>query len=91
MKMINLAWKTIKQKKPNSMQIKILLIALMITLPAITQSAIPDFGSIKDIKQKKKAFFNYMYPLILAENKKILAERAIVQSNKKIGPIDQDM
>jgi Bax protein len=65
------------------MKLKILLIALMITLPTITQSAIPDFDSIKDVKQKKKAFFNYMYPLILAENKKILTERAIVQSNKK--------
>ncbi len=65
------------------MKLKTLLIALMITLPTVTQSAIPDFDSIKDVKQKKKAFFNYMYPLILAENKKILTERAIVQSNKK--------
>lgn len=64
------------------MKLKILLIALMVALPVIGQSAIPDFGSIKDVKQKKKAFFDYMYPLILAENKKILVERAIVESNK---------
>jgi Bax protein len=71
------------KKSPDSMKLKILLIALMVTLPEITQSAIPDFGSIKNIEQKKKTFFNYMYPLILAENKKILAERAIVESSKK--------
>ncbi|MFT4607543.1 MAG: Bax protein [Urechidicola sp.] len=65
------------------MKLKILLIALMVALPVIVQSATPDFGQIKDVKQKKKAFFNYMYPLILAENKKILVERAIVKSNKK--------
>ncbi|MFT5224951.1 MAG: Bax protein [Polaribacter sp.] len=64
------------------MKLKILLIALMVALPLIAQSAIPDFGNIKDVKQKKKAFFDYMYPLILAENKKILAERAIVKTNK---------
>jgi Bax protein len=64
------------------MKLKILLIALMVALPVIAQSAIPDFGSIKDVKQKKKAFFDYMYPLILAENKKVIAERAIVKSNK---------
>lgn len=65
------------------MKLKILLIALMVVLPVIAQSAIPDFGSIKDVSQKKKAFFDYMYPLILAENKKVLAERAIVKNNKK--------
>lgn len=65
------------------MKLKILLVALMVALPVIAQSAIPDFGSIKDVKQKKKAFFDYMYPLILAENKKIMADRAIVKSNKK--------
>jgi Bax protein len=65
------------------MKLKIILIALMVALPVIVQSATPDFGQIKDVKQKKKAFFNYMYPLILAENKKILVERAIVKSNKK--------
>jgi Bax protein len=65
------------------MKLKIILIALMVALPVFVQSATPDFGQIKDVKQKKKAFFNYMYPLILAENKKILVERAIVKSNNK--------
>jgi Bax protein len=64
------------------MKPSILLIALMVALPVIAQSAIPDFGGITDVKQKKKAFFDYMYPLILAENKKVMADRAIVESNK---------
>jgi Bax protein len=42
-------------------------------------SAIPDFASYTDVKQKKAAFFNYMYPLILAENRKVIKERKIVE------------
>lgn len=65
------------------MKLRLLFLTLMIALPVVAQSAIPDFGSIKDVKQKKKAFFDYMYPLILAENNKVMAERAIVVANKK--------
>lgn len=64
------------------MTLRILLTALLLALPLIAQSAIPDFASMKDVKQKKKAFFDYMYPLILAENKKVLVERSIVENNK---------
>ena len=64
------------------MKSKVILIAFLLALPFIAQSAIPDFSKFKDVNQKKKAFFDYMYPLILAENKKILVERAIVEKNK---------
>ncbi len=54
----------------------IFLFVAVVTSAHIVASELPDFASIKDVKQKKAAFFDYMYPLILAENKKILLERA---------------
>lgn len=36
---------------------------------------LPDFAAMTDVKAKKQAFFDYFYPLIVAENKRILAER----------------
>ena len=41
---------------------------------------LPDFAKIRDIKQKKKAFFNFIKPAIISENKKLLALRQEVQS-----------
>jgi len=64
------------------MKSNILLFAFLTVLPLIALSAIPDFANMKDVHQKKKAYFDYMYPLILAENKKILVERFIINSNK---------
>lgn len=62
---------------------KTLLISLVICLTATSGFAAqrPDFASFKDVKQKKAAFFDYLYPLILAENKKILVERNIITSS----------
>ncbi|KGY11232.1 glucosaminidase [Vibrio tubiashii] len=37
--------------------------------------AAPDFTSIKDVKQKKQAFFDYLRPGIALENQRIVAER----------------
>ena len=36
----------------------------------------PDFSAINDVKTKKKAFFDYMLPLVQQSNKKISQERA---------------
>ncbi len=35
----------------------------------------PDFGSIKDTKEKKKQFFGFLRPMIKAENDKVIAQR----------------
>ena len=53
-----------------------------LVFPFAVSAAVPDFASYKDVKQKKAAFFNYLYPLILAEIKKILAERAVVEKGE---------
>ena len=62
---------------------KTFLISLVIFLATSSAfaTARPDFASFKDVKQKKAAFFDYLYPFILAENKKILAERKIISSS----------
>lgn len=39
-------------------------------------AAVPDFAAMKDVKQKKRAFFDYMYPLVEQANKEILIKRS---------------
>ena len=41
---------------------------------------IPDFSTISDVQRKKQAFFNFMLPLVEAQNKELLALREKVQS-----------
>jgi Bax protein len=57
----------------------------------------PDFVAIKDVKAKKKAFFDFMRPIVLAENERVLAERkrmlAINEAYRKgktIDPAEQE-
>lgn len=40
---------------------------------------LPDFASIIDVKEKKRRFFDFMKPAVLAENEKILASRTEVE------------
>ena len=49
---------------------------LMVMAAVVTHAADrPNFASYKDVKQKKTAFFSYMYDFVEIENKKILAEQ----------------
>ena len=71
----------------NSMKLKMSLITLLMLMLMgfsflVHATTVPDFAKFKDVRKKKAAYFDYMYPLILAENKKILAERAIVRNAK---------
>ena len=43
----------------------------------------PDFSAITDVKAKKQAFFDYFYPLVLEENRRILAEREQLLSHDR--------
>jgi len=38
-------------------------------------SQLPDFASYKDVKAKKKAFFDFMRPIVVAENAKVTKQR----------------
>lgn len=40
---------------------------------------LPDFAKIRDVKEKKRQFFAFIKPAVMAENKKILASRAEVE------------
>lgn len=42
----------------------------------------PDFGQIKETKQRKIAFFNYLLPMIEKENKKIKLLRALIKNDQ---------
>ena len=63
-----------------SLFMKQLIMLFTVLLSPIVFSAIPDFASYTDVKQKKAAYFDYMYPLILAENKKVMQERHVVET-----------
>lgn len=54
-----------------------------------TTQHIPDFASISDTLEKKMTFFNYFYPLVMHENKKVLAEREQLLSGKNKAKIKQ--
>ncbi|WP_221069695.1 glucosaminidase domain-containing protein [Vibrio alfacsensis] len=50
---------------------------------------IPDFASIKDIKAKKTAFFDFLRPKIALENRRIQKERAFLES-LRIGNVTKE-
>jgi len=48
----------------------------------LDEPAKPDFASFKDTKAKKKAFFDYFYPLVVNKNLEIISLRNEIISNK---------
>nr|MBC8210315.1 glucosaminidase domain-containing protein [Gammaproteobacteria bacterium] len=57
----------------------------------------PDFAVIKDVKARKKAFFDFMRPIVQAENGKVLKQRKrLLEINKRhkqgkaIDPAEQE-
>lgn len=52
-----------------------LSIIVLTTLSFSVNADIPDFSAMKDVKQKKQAFWDYMYPLVEQANKEILVKR----------------
>lgn len=53
----------------------VLAFLMLLTAVNIQAADRPDFASFSDVKQKKTAFFEYMYNFVERENKKILAEQ----------------
>lgn len=49
----------------------------------------PDFASYQDVKQKKQAFFSYLYPMVVHANQKILQTRQQLQALSKQEQLDQ--
>ena len=65
--------------------LRFVLIALTMLALNIHAETVPDFASMKDVKQKKRAFFEYIYPLLEVANKEVLVKR------KKISQIQADL
>jgi Bax protein len=62
-------------------------VLLCFTLLALNVSAesVPDFASMKDVKQKKHAFFEYIYPLLE------IANAAVLEKRKRLMQIQEDL
>ncbi|MFP4035090.1 MAG: glucosaminidase domain-containing protein [Desulfovermiculus sp.] len=47
-------------------------------IPDKIDTKLPDFSKYKDVEKKKKAFFNFLRPIVRKENQRVLRERAYV-------------
>lgn len=54
--------------------------ALLIASKAKIEVLLPDFGAIYDVKQKKKAFFDYLTPFVKQINQELATEHNFIQS-----------
>ncbi|CAA0121962.1 Uncharacterised protein [BD1-7 clade bacterium] len=52
----------------------------IVSVQSVNASEIPDFAAIKDVREKKAAFFDYFYPLVLEQNRQVLKERTAIKS-----------
>ena len=60
---------------------KILILSTVLMIAACTpKEDVPDFKAFTDVKEKKAAFFNFMYPAVIAENSRITKERKFLES-----------
>lgn len=53
-----------------------------VSSPSIEPLNAPNFEKIKDVKQMKTAFFNYLLPLVEEENNKIRATRLLIENDQ---------
>ena len=59
--------------------------ALLVTLAIVVSTqaqreALPEFNDYSDVKEKKNAFFDYLFPLVLAGNQSIIEQREQLQA-----------
>lgn len=69
--------KTLFNKVTSGLIISLLIIFSSVS--SIQANERPDFSKYKDIKQKKEAFFNFIYPKVAEANKEILLTRKFLQ------------
>lgn len=48
------------------------------SIPEDMDTELPDFTKYKDVKEKKKAFFDFLRPIVRKENHEVLKERAYI-------------
>ena len=60
---------------------KILILSTVLMISACTpKEDVPDFKAFTDVKEKKAAFFNFMYPAVITENARVKEEREFLES-----------
>jgi Bax protein len=55
--------------------LRLVVIGIAMLVLDVSAKTVPDFASMKDVKQKKHAFFEYIYPLIEVANNEVLVKR----------------
>ncbi len=65
--------------------LQIVLISFAMLVLNVSAESIPDFASMKDVKQKKRAFFEYIYPLL------VVANNAVLEKREKLSQIQADL
>ncbi len=69
----------VKEKAPEPEEpIKIVEVIKVVEKP-LHNVILPDFASIRDVKEKKRQFFGFIRPAVITENEKILTLRAEVE------------
>ncbi|MGR6839705.1 glucosaminidase domain-containing protein [Aliivibrio wodanis] len=60
---------------------KIMMLSTVLIITACTpKEQAPDFKAFTDVKEKKAAFFNFMYPAVISENDRVKEEREFLES-----------
>lgn len=60
---------------------KIMMLSTVLIITACTpKEQTPDFKAFTDVKEKKSAFFNFMYPAVISENVRVKEEREFLES-----------
>lgn len=74
----------------------VVLVALYALLRPETNAPLPDFGQIERAEERKAAFFEFLAPIVAAENERVLAQRrqllAIapkVDDGQRLGPLER--
>jgi Bax protein len=62
--------------------LRLFVIGVAMLVLDVSAKTVPDFASIKDVKQKKHAFFEYIYPLIEVANNEVLVKRKVLEQIK---------
>lgn len=68
-----------KESKPEHIKPSV----ITLEVPPNINSELPDFSKYKNTVNKKKAFFAFLEPIIVSENKKVLAQRDYILSLEK--------
>ncbi len=83
---LNLDYETKKMVFMRSLFVFILFIALVgcdstpkETVSPATTAPLPDFSEFADVKEKKKAFFEFLLPLVHEANARIMSERKLIK------------